>query len=80
MNPRFNHYGGGRGFPIVPFVLGGVVGSLWANNNNNRYQLWEFYLKGTIIAILHQFFVVCTCRRPNIYSQTFLYFVLRGVT
>lgn len=42
MNPRFNHFNGGNSFPIVPFVLGGVVGSLWANNNN-RYVPYPVY-------------------------------------
>ena len=40
MNPRFN---GDRGFggPIVPFVLGGIVGSMWSNNN--RYYPYPVY-------------------------------------
>jgi hypothetical protein len=39
MNHRFN---GGRGFPIIPFVLGGIVGSMWTNNNN-RYYPYPIY-------------------------------------
>ncbi len=38
MNHRFN---GGRGFPLVPFVLGGIVGSIWSNNN--RYYPYPIY-------------------------------------
>ena len=40
MNPRFNN---NRGFggPIVPFVLGGIVGSMWSNNN--RYYPYPIY-------------------------------------
>lgn len=36
MNPRFNN---NRGFggPIIPFVLGGIVGSMWSNSNNRYY-------------------------------------------
>lgn len=39
MNPRYNHFNNNRGFggPIVPFVLGGIVGSIWSNNNNRYY-------------------------------------------
>ena len=36
--PRGNHFGG----PLVPFVLGGVVGSLWANNSNNRNNFYPY--------------------------------------
>ena len=39
MFPRHNNFHGGNRFlggPVVPFLLGGVVGSLWANNNNNN--------------------------------------------
>ncbi len=33
------------GGPILPFVLGGVVGSLWSNNNhgNNNYVPYPVY-------------------------------------
>ncbi len=43
MNHRFNNIGGKRGFPIVPFVLGGIVGSMWTNSNNNRYYPYPIY-------------------------------------
>ena len=38
MNPRFGwHNRGGFGGPFIPFVLGGIVGSIWSNNNNRYY-------------------------------------------
>lgn len=42
MNPRFN---GHRGFggPLVPFVLGGIVGSIWSNNSNRYYPYPVYY-------------------------------------
>ena len=47
MNQRMNNFRGPNnrfGGPLVPFVLGGVVGSLWANNNNhNNYYPYPVY-------------------------------------
>lgn len=38
MNPHF------RGpSPIIPFVLGGLVGSIWSNNNRNVYYPYPVY-------------------------------------
>ena len=37
MNPRLNNSHRGFGGPFVPFVLGGIVGSLWTNNNRYYY-------------------------------------------
>ena len=44
MNPRFNSFRGhnnGLGGAFIPFVLGGLVGSMWSNNN--RYYPYPMY-------------------------------------
>ncbi len=44
MNQNFNNYRNNNrnfGGPIVPFVLGGIVGSIWSNNN--RYYPYPVY-------------------------------------
>ena len=48
MYPRNNNFGGNNrsfGGPVLPFILGGVVGSLWSNNhnNNNNFVAYPVY-------------------------------------
>ena len=40
MNPRFNNGHRGFGGPFVPFILGGIVGSLWSNNRYYPYPVY----------------------------------------
>lgn len=45
MYPRHNNFNGGNRFggPVIPFLLGGVVGSLWANNGYNNHNNFVAY-------------------------------------
>lgn len=49
MYPRNNNFSGNSnrffGGPVLPFILGGVVGSIWSNNhgNNNNFLAYPVY-------------------------------------
>ena len=44
MNPRFRYRDDNRfGGPLIPFVLGGIAGSIWSNSNNKYYYPYPVY-------------------------------------